>query len=382
MNDSTTVSTVKPKTKVNKRATGLDLPFLIIVLILICFGLVMLYSASYAVGYYRMGDASHYIGDQLLFALVGVIIMLVVSRVDYHILRKFALPIMGVTLVLLVVVLFMEGLNDSRRWIIIPGLGTIQPSEIAKFAVILLLSHWISNNRSRMHTLRYGVVPYIGTLGIIAILLLLEPHLSGTVLVLSIGAVLMFVGGTRLTYFIIAAIGGIGGMLVMINTVDYAKDRIALWQDPFAFPQGDGFQTIQSMLAIGSGGLFGLGLGQSRQKHLYLPEPQNDFIFSVLCEELGFIGALIVIMLFMFLLIRGIYIAIKARDFFGSLLVIGIVTQVTLQALLNIGVVTNTIPNTGISLPFFSAGGSSLIMLLGEMGVVLSVSRQCRISRN
>ncbi len=362
--------------KIKSRVSGIDLPFLVLVLILVCFGLVMLYSASYAVGYYRMGDAAYYISDQIVFAVVGIIIMFVVSRVDYHILHKFALPLMGVTVALLVIV----PLNNSKRWIVLPFM-TIQPSEIAKFAVILLFAHWISLNRSRMHTLKYGVVPYIGTLTVVAALLLLEPHLSGTVLVLSIGAVLMFVGGTKLVYFITAAGVAIAGMVFMIFSTDYATARIELWQDPFAFPQGDGFQTIQSMLAIGSGGLFGMGLGQSRQKHLYLPEPQNDFIFSVLCEELGFVGAILVMMLFVLLLVRGIYIAVKARDMFGSLLVVGIMAQVTLQALLNIGVVTNTIPNTGISLPFFSDGGTSLLMLLGEMGVVLSVSRQSRITK-
>lgn len=374
----------KPKNKL--QLNELDAPFFILVLILVCFGLIMLYSASYAVGYYRMQNSAYYIKDQLIFAVVGVAVMFFISRFDYHLLRKFAVPVMGVTLVLLVVVLFMEEINKAKRWIIIPGLLTFQPSEIAKFAVILLFAHWISLNQSKMKTFKYGVLPYALLLCVIAGLLLLEPHLSGTVLILMIGGLLMFVGGTGIVWFIAAgtAAGAVvfGAVLFVDGLVPYAMSRIAMWQDPFSQTQDKGYQTIQSILAIGSGGLFGLGIGNSRQKHLYLPEPQNDFIFSVICEELGFVGALLVMLLFLFLLIRGLQIAIKARDKFGALLVIGIMVQVTSQALLNIAVVTNTIPNTGISLPFFSAGGTSLLMLLFEMGVVLSVSRQSKIIKN
>lgn len=210
--------------------------------------------------------------------------------------------------------------------------------------------------------------------------MLLEPHLSGTLLILAIGAVLMFVGGTGLRWFALA--GGLGAaaiaaaVVLLPQLVPYATDRLASWRNPFADPLGEGHQTIQSLYAIASGGLAGLGLGNSRQKYLYVPEPQNDFIFSILCEELGFIGAALVVALFLLLLLRGMSIAVRARDKFGALLTVGFVVQVILQAILNIAVVTNTIPNTGISLPFFSSGGTSLLMLLGEMGIVLSVSRQ------
>ena len=219
-----------------------------------------------------------------------------------------------------------------------------------------------------------------GTLSTIVTLPLLEPHLSGTVLILGIGGLMMFVGGTGLVWFGLAIAGvvaGVAGAVVLVpDLVPYAMSRIESWQNPWLDAQGDGHQIIQSMYAIGSGGLTGLGIGNSKQKHLYLPEPQNDFIFSVICEELGFIGALLVIFLFVALLLRGIYVAWHAKDKFGSMLVVGVIVQVTLQAVLNIAVVTKTIPNTGISLPFFSYGGTSLLMLLGEMGVVLSVSRQ------
>ena len=274
----------------------------------------------------------------------------------------------------------MPEYNGCKRWLVIPGVGTLQPSEIAKFAVGLAFAHIISLNASRMGSLAVGVLPFGLVLGAVAVLMLLEPHLSGTLLILGIGAVLMFVGGTALRWFLLAGAGAAAAVgaavAVLPDLVPYAASRLASWLDPFADPLGDGHQTIQSLYAIGSGGATGLGLGNSRQKHLFVPEPQNDFIFSIVCEELGFVGALAVIALFVLLLLRGVTLAARAPDRFGGLLVVGFVVQVAMQAALNIAVVTNTIPNTGISLPFFSSGGTSLMMLLGEMGIVLSVSRQ------
>ena len=315
----------------------MDLPFLVLVLTLVAFGLVMLCSASSAVALYRRQDAFAYVRPQLLYAAIGLGAMWMASRVDYHIYHKLAWPLLALSLVLLTAVLFMPEYNGCKRWLVLPGLGTLQPSEIAKFAVVLVFAHIIALNHDRMGSFAVGVVPFALVLGVVAVLMLLEPHLSGTVLILSIGAVLMFVGGTGLRWFMLAGAGGAA--------------------------------------AIGSGGAAGLGLGNSRQKHLFVPEPQNDFIFSILCEELGFLGACAVILLFSALLWRGITLAAYAPDRFGALLVVGFVVQVALQAVLNIAGVTNTIPNTGISLPFFSSGGTSLMMLLGEMGIVLSVSR-------
>lgn len=359
---------------------GLDVAFLAVLLGLLCYGLLMLYSAGYAVAMYRRGDPYTYIRPQLLFAALGVVAMYAASLVDYHIWHRLAWPIMGVSLVLLAIVLFMPEYNGCKRWIVLPGLGTLQPSEIAKFAVVLVFSHIISLNHDRMKSFSTGVLPFGVILGVVTVLMLLEPHLSGTLLILSIGAVLMFVGGTGLKWFGIAGALGLAAIAAAVvllpELVPYATDRLASWQDPFADPLGEGHQTIQSLYAIASGGVAGLGLGNSRQKYLYVPEPQNDFIFAILCEELGFVGAALVVLLFLLLLLRGIHIAVRARDKFGALLVVGFVVQVTLQAILNIAVVTNTIPNTGISLPFFSSGGTSLMMLLGEMGIVLSVSRQ------
>ena len=359
---------------------ALDVPFLAVLLALLCYGLLMLFSAGYAVALYRRGDAYTYIRPQLLFAVLGLMAMYAASLIDYHIWHKLAWPVLGVSLALLVVVLFMPEYNGCKRWIVLPGLGTLQPSEIAKFAVVVAFAHIISLNHDRMRTFSAGVLPFALILGAVAVLMLLEPHLSGTVLILAIGAVLMFVGGTGLQWFALAGGLGVGAIaaavLALPQLVPYAAGRLASWQDPFADPLGEGHQTIQSLYAIASGGMAGLGLGNSRQKYLYVPEPQNDFIFSILCEELGFAGAALAVGLFLLLLLRGVSIAVRARDKFGALLVVGFVVQVVLQAVLNIAVVTNTIPNTGISLPFFSSGGTSLMMLLGEMGIVLSVSRQ------
>lgn len=364
-----------------REQSPMDWTFAGIVLVLVIFGLVMQFSASYAYAYYRFkGDSFHFIRSQVIFAVMGVIVMYVASRVDYHIFHRFAWPVMVVALFLLVIVLFMKEINHVHRWISIPGLGTFQPSEIAKFAVILLFAHIISINHKQMKKFSYGVLPFVVILAPIAVLMVLEPHLSGTILILGIGAILMFVGGTGLIWFGLAIAGAavavIGAVVLFPELVPYAMERIESWQNPWLDPLGDGHQVIQSMYAIGSGGLTGVGIGNSKQKHLYLPEPHNDFIFPVVCEELGFIGALVVIILFVLLLLRGLYIAWHAKDKFGCLLVVGIVAQATLQAVLNIAVVTKTIPNTGISLPFFSYGGTSLLLLLGEMGIVLSVSRQ------
>ena len=371
------------RTVIKKRLAGQPAPdiwFLIILMLLVCYGLVMLFSAGYAVALYRRGDAYTYIRPQLLFAAFGAAAMYAASLVDYHIWHKLAWPIMGVSLALLAIVLFMPEYNGCKRWIVLPGLGTLQPSEIAKFAVVLVFAHIISLNHDRMQTFATGVLPFMVILGAVTVLMLLEPHLSGTLLILGIGAVLMLVGGTGLKWFALAGIAGAGAIAAAVvllpELVPYAMGRLSSWRDPFADPLGEGHQTIQSLYAIASGGAAGLGLGNSRQKYLYVPEPQNDFIFSILCEELGFVGAALTVVLFLLLFLRGMSIAVRARDKFGALLAVGFVVQVVLQAVLNIAVVTNTIPNTGISLPFFSSGGTSLMMLLGEMGIVLSVSRQ------
>mgnify|MGYP002953242762 CR=1 FL=1 len=357
----------------------MDLPFLVLVLTLVAFGLVMLCSASSAVALYRRQDAFAYVRPQLLYAAMGIGAMWAASRVDYHIYHKLAWPLLALSLVLLTVVLFMPEYNGCKRWLVLPGLGTLQPSEIAKFAVVLVFAHIIALNHDRMGSFAVGVVPFALVLGVVAALMLLEPHLSGTLLILGIGAVLMFVGGTGLKWFVLAGVSGVAAIgaavVIMPDLVPYAADRLNSWLDPFADPLGDGHQTIQSLYAIGSGGAAGLGLGNSRQKHLFVPEPQNDFIFSIVCEELGFVGAVLVILLFVLFLVEGFWLAFHAENRYCTLVGIGIMAQIAWQVFCNIAVVTNTLPNTGISLPFFSSGGTSLILLLAEMGVMINIGR-------
>ncbi|MEY8281794.1 putative lipid II flippase FtsW [Oscillospiraceae bacterium 52-8] len=366
-----------------RKSGQMDTTFLVLVLVLVVFGLVMLFSASYAFAYYNYGNSFHFILRQGIFAVGGVTMMLAISKIDYHIYEKFSYILIGLSVVLLIVVLFMEPLNNARRWINL-GFTTFQPSEVAKFAVIVLFAHLINVNYKRLQTFRYGVLPFMAVLAVICGLMVLEPHLSGTILIVTIGFTMMFVGGTGTKWFVmggVAIVGALAFLLLFTPLLEHAIPRLEMWQNPFIDKQGDGWQTVQSLLAIGSGGVFGLGLGNSRQKHLYVPEPHNDFIFSILCEELGLVGGLIVIILFILLVVRGFAIAMKAKDKFGSMLALGLTFQVGLQALLNIAVVTNTVPNTGISLPFFSYGGTSLLMLLGEMGIVLSVSRHANIEK-
>lgn len=372
----------KKRIKIEKNQ--MDMTFFILVLTLLSIGLIMLFSASYAYAYYnRGGNSFFFISRQLVFAIVGIVAMLIISRIDYHILQKFSLLILAGTIFLLVVVLFFHTRDDARRWIPL-GFTTFQPSELAKFAVVVIFAHLISVNYDKMKNPRYGVWPFLAIMGVIAFLMLMQPHLSGTVLIVAIGLVMMFVGGTNLKWF---ALGGgllLGCVIVLAfipGVVDYAMSRVQYWIDPFSDAQGKGYQTIQSLYAIGSGGLMGVGIGNSRQKHLYLPEPQNDFVFAVVCEELGFIGAAIIILIFVLLVWRGFVIAMRCRDRFGSMMAIGLTTQVGVQTILNIAVVSNTIPNTGISLPFFSYGGTALLMLLAQMGVILSVSRQSTIEK-
>lgn len=368
-----------------KEAKGsIDVTFLILVLTLVTFGLIMLFSASYANALYHKDDSFFYVKKQVMFAGIGIVGMIVAALFDYRWFNKLAVPMLLASVVLLVVVLFMEESNGASRWIWLPGGGNFQPSEIAKFAVICMFARLIMANQDRMKTFQYGIMPFAVILGVVVILMMLEPHLSGSILILSIGGIMMFVGGTDLKWFGLAIIVGVLflGVIVMIpGVIDYAVGRIQHWLDPFMDPRGEGYQTIQSLYAIASGGLMGLGLGNSRQKYLYIPEPQNDFIFAIVCEELGFVGAALIIILFALLVWRGFVIAMKARDKFGAMLAVGLTVQVGLQAILNIAVVTNSIPNTGISLPFFSYGGTSLTMLLAQMGVVLSVSRRAALEK-
>lgn len=375
---------VQKKFRVFSIRAGMDMPFFLLIMVILCIGLVMLFSASYANAYYVYGDSYYFIKDQALFAVLGIIIMLLISYFDYHHLHKFAMPILGVSFLLLVVVLFQPAINQVHRWVQI-GTFSFQASEVTKFAIVLSFAHLISINFKRMSTFRYGILPYLIILVPTLLLLVAEPHISCIVIVVLLAVGMLFIGGVKLRWFAIALSAIVGAILYLVIFTDnfsYANDRILGWLDPFNEQiWQETWQTRNSLYAIGSGGLLGLGLGNSRQKYLYLPEPQNDFIFAIVCEELGLIGALIIIILFALLVWRGISISLKAKDKFGSLLGIGLSAQVGLQVILNIAVVTNTIPNTGISLPFFSYGGTSLVILLAQMGIVLSISRTSMIEK-
>ena len=347
-------------------------------------GLVMLFSASFPSANYETGDPTFYLKRQGLFALLGLAAMVVMSRMNYQKLRRYSVLLVGISLFLLLLVL-VPGLgineNGATRWLGKKGVLTFQPSEIAKLAVIVFFADSISKKKNLMETFKYGIRPYLLLLAFYAVLMLLEPHLSGTILIVGTGVVLMIVGGINKKW----AIGGIGAVaavgfayvkLVETGVISYGASRIEMWKNPFIDPLKAGYQLSQSLITIGSGGLTGVGLGKSRQKFLYLPEEHNDFIFAVVCEELGLIGATLVMLVFALLILRGFWIALQARDRFGALLVVGIMTQIGLQTFFNIAVVSGFVPTTGISLPFFSYGGTALALQLFEMGIVLSVSRQ------
>ena len=372
-----------------KLAVGsIDYPFLLIVMILLVMGIIMMFSAGYAWAIAEGGTGTDYVQNQIFMACIGLVGMFFASFFDYHWLRK---PLIAYGFFVFCVVLLMLCLggpfadphNDSYRWIKIEPLPSFQPSELMKLAIILLFAYIISVNYSKMKYFKFGIIPFMAILGIVAVLMMQQPHLSGTIIICAIGLIMMFVGGSRFTHLLGVAVVGVAGLAVVVfylaetRGFSYFEKRFVSWLDPFneeAF--NDTWQTRNSLIAIGSGGIFGLGLGNSRQKFLYLPEAKNDFVFAVVCEELGFVGAIMVIILFLLLIFRGMHIASKAPDKYGMMIALGLTVQIGLQALLNIAVVTNTIPNTGVSLPFFSYGGTALIMQLVEMGIVLNISRQ------
>ena len=384
----------------------MDLPFLMLTLLLLGVGLIMMFSASYATAYYdpEVSSPLFYVIRQGVFAAAGVLIMYFVSKINYQTFRWLAVPALIGTIILLVLVLTPLGvrINGAQRWLkmaFVVG-PTYQPSELAKISVILFFASRLSKRDTekkkkwskrtatgrmlqRLDNIGFlELVPYGAILLLIAALMLKEPHMSGTILVLAGGAAVLFAAGISVWWFV-AGISLVGGALwLIITATPYMTARINLWLDPWSDPLGKGFQTIQSLLAIGSGGLLGLGFGKSRQKFLYVPEPENDFVFPIVVEELGFIGGTIVIVLFMLLILRGYWLALHARDKFGTLTIVGITTLLAVQVFLNIGVVTNLIPNTGISLPFFSYGGTALMIQLAEMGIILSVSRQIPAPKN
>ena len=371
------------------REGEIDIVFLLLIMVLLVIGLLALFSASFAFAYFNFGSSYAFISRQLGFAAVGVVAMLLISTIDYRILRPFAWPLLLLTVVLLAWSLTFPH-DGARRWINL-GFTTLQPSEIAKFAVVVMFAHLSLKNEAYLSSKRVGLkknvtrglLPFLFVLGVILVPMWRQPHLSGMILIFSIGAVMMLVGGLDIKWFMMAGASAVFGVFIVITTglIGYAEGRITSWLRPETDPRGVGFQILQSLYAIGSGGMMGVGVGASRQKFLYLPEPQNDFIFAIVAEEVGFVGATVIILLFAMLVWRGFVIALRCKDRFGSMLAIGFTAQVGLQTILNIMVVTNTVPNTGISLPFFSYGGTALLMLLGQMGLVLSISRKSMVEK-
>lgn len=370
----------------------MDLPFFLIIMVLLVMGIIMMFSAGYAWAIAEGHEGTYYVKRQIGMAVVGLAGMFVVSFLDYHFYRKpvivFGLfAVAAVLLVLCRVGPFTDPHNSSYRWIKIGHLPSFQPSEIMKLAIILLFSYLISINYSKLKEFKYGIVPFAAFLAVVVGLMAIQPHFSGTIIICAIGIIMMFVGGSNVKHLAVLGIIGVAAivlimvLLIEFKGVTYIQTRLLSWLDPFneEASRDKTWQTRNSLIAIGSGGIFGLGLGNSRQKFLYLPESKNDFVFAVVCEELGFVGALMVIILFLLFIIRGFIIAAKAPDKFGMMLVVGLTVQIGLQALLNIAVVTNTIPNTGVSLPFFSYGGTALIMQLVQMGIILNVSRKSLI---
>ena len=363
----------------NTRNGNIDLPFAALTLLLLTIGVVMVLSASYARAYYSAStghNAAYYFLRQLGFAAAGTAAMFLLSRLPMGFYRRMSFPALALSVALLALVpLIGVSQGDAKRWIDL-GFTTFQPSEIAKAAVILYFSALICAFRSEMGTVRRGILPFAGVLALLVLLLVLEPHFSAAVIIIAIGAVMMFLGGVRLRWFIGVGAAALAALGAVITFFPYASGRISTWLDPFANTSGDGYQIVQSLYSIGSGGLFGLGLGRGRQTYMYLPEEHNDFIFAVVCEELGFTGAMLVLLLFAALIVRGYRLAMRMRSRYSFLVTAGITTLLAIQVILNVAVVTNLVPCTGISLPFFSYGGTALVIQLAEMGIVLSASRE------
>jgi len=360
------------------KGEGIDRPFLIILLILLAAGLGMLYSASSAQSLYdtRYVSSTRYLQKQAACALIGLGAMWVCSRIEPSFWLKAAWPLYGISIALLLgVLLFGQSVNGAKRWINIAGLQ-FQPSEIAKFTLILLFARLTKGFGPQAKQFRYGVLGFGAALLGILVPLALEKHLSAILLMGMVAVIMMYVAGTNVRWLLAGAGVAVVFVVVYISLMGYAGDRVTAWLHPEEDPRDTGYQILQSLYAIGSGGVFGLGLGKSRQKYLYLPFQYNDYIFAVICEEIGLFGALVIIGLFIALLVRGYRIALYARDRFATVLGAGLVTLIGVQTVLNLGVVTNLLPSTGIALPFFSYGGTALAVNLAQMGVVLSISRQ------
>ena len=366
------------KLRRQSRAGRLDISFFFLVIVLMTIGLIMVFSASYATSLNENDSGISIVMRQVLFVAMGLVAMFVLSYIPYQLYQKLYRLIYIGCLGLTAIALLFSDSRDARRWIQLPGIS-FQPSELLKFALIVVCAALIARNYRQMDTLKKGILEFfyflIPAFGVVA----LQRHMSWIMLMVIICGAMMFIAGSKVYYVLmLVPVGLLGLVILQALGFDYIGSRIDAWLDPFSDIQNSTWQIVQSLYAIGSGGLFGVGLGNSTQKFLWLSEPQNDFIFAVVCEELGLVGALTIILLFVLFVASGFSIAMRAPDKFGSMLVIGIVLQFGTQALLNIAVVSNAMPTTGISLPFFSAGGSATLVQLAQVGIVLNVSRYCR----
>jgi len=354
------------------------------VLILLAIGTIMVFSSSYYYAQYNMkSDAYFFYRKQIIMLALGFVAMIITMNYDYRKLGKLSPILLAGTMCLLILVLIPHiGLerNGAKRWISIAG-QEFQPSEILKYAVILFFSFSLSKRQDKIKNFFNGLLPYLILLVFIAGLLVLEPHNSATIIIVLVAAILLFCAGAKISHFVMMGVPAVLGMAVVIFFSPHGRKRVETFLNPLADPLGSGFQSLQSLYGIGSGGLFGRGLGRSMQKLLYIPEPYNDFILAVLAEELGFIGVLTVMVLFLILIWRGIKVAMSAPDFFGSMVAIGITALISVQVLINVAVVTATIPVTGVPLPFFSYGGTSLVFLMAGVGVLLNISRYAKYDR-
>ena len=357
---------------------SVDYPFLFLVLLLLAVGLIMLYSASYAQSEYDTGYeiSTKYLQKQAVCAGIGLAAMWFFSRIPTVLWYRWAWGLYGISIALLLSVLVIgQEVNGAKRWINIAGLQ-FQPSEVAKFTMIVLFARLTRRFGQEAKTFRFGVLGFGMALMGILVPLALEKHLSAIMLMGMVAVVMMFVAGTRTRWLLAGAAGAAVFVVIYISFMGYAGDRVTAWLHPEQDPGDTGYQILQSLYAIGSGGLFGLGFGKSRQKYLYLPFQYNDYIFAICCEELGLVGAMAIVALFAAAILRGYWIALHARDRFSTVLAAGLTTLIAVQTILNLCVVTNLLPSTGIALPFFSYGGTALAVNLGEMGIVLSISRQ------
>ncbi len=367
----------KVKTYSSFLNNSIDFTLLIVILILLALGLTMVLSASSPKSLSDYKTSYHFFIRQLIFALLGLVAMGIISKIDYRFYQKFykIAWILSVILLALVLVIGTE-VNEAKRWIEITPSFSFQPSEVVKFLMIIFYAGVLTHDRDELGNFWLGLVKHVCMLAPIIVLLLLEPHFSVSVVILATCCVMMIMAGCKFWQFMTCGITiGVPALVAMVIMAPYRLVRITTFMDPWSDAKGKGWQIIQSLYAIGSGGLFGLGLGEGNQKYLYLSEPQNDFIFAILAEELGFVGCAFTIILFAILIWRGVLIAMKAPDMFGSLIAVGITTLIAVQVIINIAVVTASMPVTGMPLPFFSYGGTSLFILLCEMGVLLNISR-------